>query len=58
MGVKISPAKELDIQGQGCKRSSLPSKGRGRILERPRLSGGGDVEPLAEAWQVYHHLWA
>ena len=56
--MKSSPVKELDIQGQGCKRSSLPSKGRGRILERPWVSGAGDVEPLAEAWQVYHHLWA
>lgn len=53
-----SPVKELDVQGRGCKRSSLPSKGRGKILERLQLSGGGDVEPLAEAWQVYHHLWA
>ena len=39
--MKSSPVKELDIQGRGCKRSSLPSKGRGRILERPWLSGGG-----------------
>lgn len=58
MGVNSSPVKELDVQGRGCKRSSLPSKGRGKILERLQLSGGGDVEPLAEAWQVYHHLWA
>lgn len=62
--IGVGRGEEQSSQGVGHPRSRLQK-------EQPAIQGegsdpretsavrlGGDVEPLAEAWPVYHHLWA